>query len=368
MADVLINKFNDRVAIGLGEVLWSWQRCDGCQANMKCQTTVCSSYISRAKRYMKYYEALVLDYHDELPLEGQPFKTHGDIWKAILLLTTHPELTRAEFSRLISAPSVAPVNHNLLIDATTLVVKIVCMTDCSSLYYSPRRLEEGNMGLVWGDQTPFEKYLQDLFATQSHPVWSSQHGQNEVLCTRRSRMRATKLRKHLGLTVCPTHEIRDHLRLDTRRNEIKIFHYTSFIKENLKAKRNSSVINLLPRQLLLEILDSTQRILFPLSDAKSRKLLRHLISNSDYAFDPEIEKFELSIFSNPGEENIPYVYLAERLEELFQELQSPKPRTWLDKQMQRRSGARYSEFPNHVRSKSPDIFAKQVSITQISIR
>ncbi|KAI1109097.1 hypothetical protein F5Y14DRAFT_458575 [Nemania sp. NC0429] len=197
------------------------------------------------------------------------------------------------------------------------------------------------MRLVWASGTPFNRYLQDLFTPQSHPVWSSQYGQNEALYTKRSRMRATKLKKHLRSTVCPTYEIRDYLRLDTRRNEIKVFHYASFLKEHPKANRDPSAVGLLPRQLLFEILDSTQRILFPLGDAKSRRLLKHLISNRDYLFDPEIEKFELSILSNHGEENRSYVYLVDRLEELFQELQSPRPRTWLEEQMQRRSGARY---------------------------
>ncbi|KAI3333510.1 hypothetical protein F4824DRAFT_245819 [Ustulina deusta] len=341
MASVSIDRFDDRVAVGLGEVLWSWQCCNDCKANKKCRSTACSSRVGRAKRYLQFYEALVLDYHDELPLEGHPFKTHGDIWKAISLLTSRPELTRAEFSELISASSLAPVDHKLLMDATALIVKVVCMIDCSNLHYSPGRLEEGNSGPSWGDQVPFNKYLQDLFTPQNHPIWSSRYGQNEVLYARKSQLRATKLRKHLNLTFCPTHDIRDHLRLDIRRNELQIFHYASFLKENLRAKKNCSSLDLLPRQLLLEVLDSTQRILFPLSDAKSRRLLRSLISSSDYSFDPETEKFELSTVCNPGEESISYIYLADQLEELFQESQSPQPRTWLDKQMQRRSGARY---------------------------
>ncbi|KAH8166758.1 hypothetical protein CIB48_g1520 [Xylaria polymorpha] len=63
--------------------------------------------------------------------------------------------------------------------------------------------------------------------------------------------------------------------------------------------------------------------------------------NTDYSFDAEIEKFDLSTLCNPGEEVISYIYFADRLEELFQELQSPRPRTWLEKQMQRRSGGRH---------------------------
>ncbi|KAI1740903.1 hypothetical protein F4680DRAFT_458461 [Xylaria scruposa] len=345
MADIPIDKFDDRVAVGLSEVLWSWQCCNNCNDSKRCQSTTCPSQTLRIKRYLQFYEALVLDYHEELPLEGHPFKTHGDIWKAISLLTSRPDLTRVEFSELISAFSSSSVDHTFLMDATSLIVKIVCMIDCSNMQYSPGRLEEGNSSPPWKDQVPFNKYLQDIFTTQNHPIWSSQYGQNEVVYARKAQLRATKLRKHLNLTFCPTHDIRDHLRLDIRRNELQIFHYASFLKENLRAKKNSSHSGLLPRQLLLEVLDSIQRILFPLSDAKSRRLLRSLISNSDYSFDPETEKFELSTVCNPGEEVTPYIYLADRLEGLFQELQSPRPRTWLEKQIQRRSGARYSELP-----------------------
>ncbi|KAI0466801.1 hypothetical protein F4859DRAFT_507091 [Xylaria cf. heliscus] len=349
MADVSIDQFDNKVAAGLGEVLWSWQRCDNCKpdcnGNKKCQSTTCSSYITRAKRYFQFYEAVVLDYHDELPLEGYPFKTHGDIWEAISLLTNRPELTRAEFSELISTSSLAPVEHRLLMDATALVVKIVCMVNCSNLHYTPGRLEEGNSGPLWKHHVPFTKYLQDLFPLQNHPVWSSQCGQNEVLDARKAQLKATKLMKRIKLKFCPTRNIKEHLHLNIQQNELRIFHYASFLKENLRAKKETPHLELLPRQLLLEVLDSTQRIIFPLSDAKSRKLLKSFISSKDYSFDPEMENFELSALCNTGEETISsYIYLANQLEELFQESQNPQPRTWLEKYIQRRAGARYSDL------------------------
>ncbi|KAI1423454.1 hypothetical protein F5Y12DRAFT_798300 [Xylaria sp. FL1777] len=314
MASVSIDKFDDSVVVGL---VWSWQCCDGCKASRRCQSSIFQSHNTRSKRY--------------------PFKTHGDIWKAISLLTHHPELTRVELSELISASSLVPVDHKLSMDATALIVKIVCMIDCSSLHYSPGRLEEGNSRPFWGDQVPFNKYLQDLFTTQSHPAWPSRYGQNETLYARKTQLRTTKLMKHLNLKFYPTHDIRDHLRLDLRHRELHVFHYDSFLKENLRAK-NSSYFNLincrdlLPKQLLLEILDSI-------------RLLRSPISNSDYSFDPETDKFELSTVCNAGEENASYIYLANQLKELFQGLRNPQPRTWLEKQMQRRSGARYSKLP-----------------------
>ena len=95
----------------------------------------------------------------------------------------------------------------------------------------------------------------------------------------------------------------------------------------------------LPRQLVLEVLDSLQGILFPISDPKSKRLLQSLVTA--YSLDPDIFRFEFSSIRMVGEENIPYVFLADRLSELYNELQNPRPRGWLQRQMERKSGARY---------------------------
>jgi hypothetical protein len=95
----------------------------------------------------------------------------------------------------------------------------------------------------------------------------------------------------------------------------------------------------LPRQLLLETLDSLQVVLFPLSDPKSKRLLCSLIH--ECSLDPDILRFEFSSIRNAGEESVPYVFLADRLADLYNELQNPKPRGWLGRQMERKSGARY---------------------------
>ena len=54
----------------------------------------------------------------------------------------------------------------------------------------------------------------------------------------------------------------------------------------------------LPRQLILEHLDSIQKILFPLSDPKSRALLLSLTTRE--AFDPECLRFESAPIRHAG--------------------------------------------------------------------
>jgi hypothetical protein len=80
-------------------------------------------------------------------------------------------------------------------------------------------------------------------------------------------------------------------------------------------------------------------VLFPIGDRKSKKLLQSLVATSD--FDPDILRVEVSSIRRAGEETIPYVYLAERLTDLYDELQSTRPRSRFEQILERKSGARY---------------------------
>ncbi|KAI0396556.1 hypothetical protein F5Y17DRAFT_89729 [Xylariaceae sp. FL0594] len=351
MATVPINEVNDNVFLALGEMLWSWELCKGCAAGQACSSSLScsSSRMPKAKRYFQFYEALVLDYLQGVLESRRVLNTHGDVFRIIEYLKTNPDVTYSGLSEII-CPAGHPDNSTEAVsNAIILAVKVGTMIDCSALYQSPDRLEKGMSRICWRGDVPFSKYLQDLFPTQNHPVWSSPHQENDVLLVMKSELRAPKLVKHLKLKFRPTHDIRNHLRLDPRRNTLEVFHYTSFLKEQLRAtRREASGIGarnipgaLLPRQLLLETLDSTQQILFPLHDAKAKRILNSLVKDQRYKFDAETGRFEFGALRSAGEENISYVYLADRLEELYQELQNPRPRSWLDGHLQRRSGARY---------------------------
>jgi hypothetical protein len=95
----------------------------------------------------------------------------------------------------------------------------------------------------------------------------------------------------------------------------------------------------LPRQLALEILDSIQKIIFPLDDAKSRSILQSLVSKS--FFDQDCLRFESTSIRNADEKDIAYHYFGSCLADLYEELENPKPRGWLEKWLERKSGARY---------------------------
>jgi hypothetical protein len=239
MAHLAIHQFNDNVFLELGKALWNWESCDGCSATGCAKATACSSLQPiRAQRYFRFYEAVVLDYKDASHHERNVFKTHGDIFKAIVHLKKNLETTRSDLNSFISSSDhLSTANRNDLLNASALVVRVVAMLDCSTSYQSPDRLEKGLSRVYWEDHVPFRKYLQDLFPKHRNVFFSASDG-NDLVLGSHSRLRATKLHKHLKITLRPTPDIRNHLRLDPGGKELDIFHYASFLKEHLRATRN----------------------------------------------------------------------------------------------------------------------------------
>ncbi|KAK0660862.1 hypothetical protein QBC41DRAFT_350786 [Cercophora samala] len=333
----------------LGKVLWGWELCDTLVSAKECKAKGPCPHrrIGQLQRFFQFYKALTLNYADSYSPANRLFKTHQDLHQAICELKANPDITRAQFSRVIANQSGRPEStQSSLLDATALVVNVLTMIDCSALYQSPDRLETGAYRLHWKDEVPFSKYIQDLFPTTSHPILS--FNDNLSSTEMKSELRGIKLKKRLRMQFRDTHDIQNHLKLDRELNTLEIYHHTAFLKEQLRLTKGDGVFSIpsdslrvgaLPRQLVLETLDSLQTILFPLSEPKSKRLLRSL--TKEFSFDPDIQHLEVSAIRKTGEESIQYVFLADRLAELHNELQTPRPRGWLNKQLERKSGARY---------------------------
>ncbi|KAK1972256.1 hypothetical protein LY78DRAFT_688452 [Colletotrichum sublineola] len=205
-------------------------------------------------------------------------------------------------------------------DSIDLAIRTTLMMDGSALDYSTDRLEKGVHHVQWKLGEPLSKFIERIFTSESHTILSyPEHLSHPDF---KSELKATRLKRGLGIAIHPTADLRDHLKLDRKTMTLK------FCKRELC---------LAP--FLLEVLESLQGVLFPLTDKKSRKLLRSYVESG--AFDPAIQNFEFRSIKNKGEEVVPFFYLASRLDELHQELLDPSPRGWLERQFERRSGSRY---------------------------
>lgn len=96
---------------------------------------------------------------------------------------------------------------------------------------------------------------------------------------------------------------------------------------------------MLPRALALEVLDSIQKILFPLADYESHKLLESLTSTSTSNFDADVLRYVSGAIRKREEEYVSYCYFGARLADLHHEMLNPSPRG-VEKWFERNSGAR----------------------------
>lgn len=97
----------------------------------------------------------------------------------------------------------------------------------------------------------------------------------------------------------------------------------------------------LPRQLAIEVLESIQNTLFP-PNADSLILLRSLVLKHN--LDPDCLRFEPSTYQLECERTTPscvYRHLESRMVELYEELDDPTPRGFLERWLERKSGSRY---------------------------
>jgi hypothetical protein len=204
------------------------------------------------------------------------------------------------------------------------------------------------MSKPWTDNMQFSQFIDEIFPKSDHPSLNDLEA--STTAGLRASLMARKLKKHASLTFQPTDDLRNHLRLNQKAGVVEIFHHTAFLKEHLRLTRDSPrnitvgesiSMGALPRQLVLEALDSIQKILFPLTDKKSHALLQSLTSSRAAGFDPDCLRFESSSIRLPEEKDIAYYYFGSRLMDLYEELQDPKPRGWLERWLERRSAPRY---------------------------
>ncbi|OTA90019.1 hypothetical protein M434DRAFT_398257 [Hypoxylon sp. CO27-5] len=331
----------------LAQTLWSWDVCVDCALGRTCISQGCpSSRIFQLQRYIQYYRAIIATYIEGYSGKKTLIETCEDLFVVISALKSNPDATLAELCQL-AFPTTDPTSVSAeQIDGLALSVRVIFMIDPSALHHSSHILEIGAFREHWRSDVPFSKFIQDAFPIGHHHVLS--YANSELFVNVKSELKATHLKKRLGITIRATSDIRNHLHFNRRHNILEVYHYTGFLKEQLRATKDlddCSSLSLsikrgaLPRQLVLEVLDSLQGVLFPLADPKSKRLLQSLVSSS--SFDPDILKFEHSSIRRVGEENVSYTYFADRLSDLYNELQNPRPRGWLEQEMERKSGARH---------------------------
>jgi hypothetical protein len=332
----------------LSETLWRWGKCLSCEKNHVCEAKDCPMGRKKSlQRFFDYYKYITRSYAPDVEYGETPaFATHQDLFNLIGILKSEPEATRAQVGATFFQGRYN-VPDRERDKAINLAVRVLVMISSVADTEIAMLLESGPYPASWRQDTPFSQFISETLPTSDHP--SLNDVDSSSFSTRRS-LTAIKLQKRARLSFEPTDDIHNHLKLEDKTGIVYIFHHTAVLKEHLLLTKDlpaklsiseSLQRGALPRQLALEVLDSIQKLLFPLNDSKSRALLMSLTSKAKGAFDPDCLRFESSSIRRPEEHKISYYYLGERLMDLYSELDDPRPRGGLARWLERRSRPRY---------------------------
>ncbi|KAK7976196.1 thioredoxin [Apiospora arundinis] len=248
------------------------------------------------------------------------------------------ELTEAYFTgRDKLSTSLPPADQHR---AVNLAVQVVSMVSCSARERAPGGvLELGTLPTLWQDGVCFADFLSSTFPgaeMNTSVALESRKIQPEV----KFAITAARLKKIAGLRFEPTDDLRNHLKLDAQNGVIKIYHHTSVLREHIAAhekaaqegssSRTSAILSKVSR----EVLHSIQVVLFPFN-TPSEDILRSLVRKE--SLDPDCIQYGFGV----GEDNLEYSCFGSKLMDLYDEVDNPSPRGFMEKWFERKSGARY---------------------------
>ncbi|KAK0622631.1 hypothetical protein B0T14DRAFT_475711 [Immersiella caudata] len=335
--------------------LWNWNSCAACssRANAPCEISCPTRRAGQLGPFNNFYKTTTSRHLSEFTSSNElALRGHEDLIEVIRYLKERPNVPRQQLTadffsdRAKREGSREQPNVHDQDRAFDLAARILIMLNCSTeLNQVEALLEEGPRLVTWAKGNSLAKFIAATFPTTDHPSLNDPN-QRSKANTLKLGLQARRLTKIAGLTFRPTDNLADHLRLDPKEGTIEIFHHTRALKEFLIATQqdhSTPTMNpYLPRNLALEVIDTIQKILFPLG-SPSEPLLRTLIVK--HAFDPDcLRLVDPAPYRLPHENDIPYHHFGSRLMDLAHELEHPTPRGVMDKWLERRSGARYVMF------------------------
>ena len=223
----------------LGQVLWSWTRCNNCQNRNQCATQICPSQgRKRLQRFFKYYAELTASYDPDIGLGEHPaLQTHEDLLEIIRQLRLEPDITRAALATKIygaSGERTPPVEDQER--AINLAVKVMIMVNCCAERQSSGLLEHGAYQVPWRGDSTLCQFIQDIFPKTENPTINADDSNPPL--DMKTALRARNLKKQIGLKIRPTDDIRRHLKLDRTEKIVDVYHHTAFLKEHLRLTKD----------------------------------------------------------------------------------------------------------------------------------
>ncbi|KAF2823928.1 hypothetical protein CC86DRAFT_468904 [Ophiobolus disseminans] len=313
----------------LGQLLWEWKLCGECDTAPSCTQRGCPwSRAETLRLFWDLYERMTDAYCPERLGRKAALSSHGgliDMMRTIKecrsiarqdLLLEHFEAHRVGGDR---PPTLNDQNRAFNIGASLLL-----MMDFGVLHDAANSVEGNHPRIQWRDRVSMNNFVDEAFPSMLTKVDMRSITVN---------LTAMQLKKNGKLRLKATNDVRRHLVVDHEERTVWVFQHDSMLRELLRAGDPNQYAGVLPRELILELLDTIHIVLFP-SNPESYKLLESLVSKN--RFDSGLLTLASVPYRKSGDPEVSYTYFGERLVALKDELQSPRPHGWLQERLGRK--------------------------------
>jgi hypothetical protein len=207
-----------------------------------------------------------------------------------------------------------------------IVASLMLLMDLGVLHDGKISSSRRVIHALWRNGVSADGFIREAFPTGSVCALSDVEDMLPAL-------RADKLQKHAKLRLQATDDIRYHLLLDKKEKIVWAFHQTTALRQRLSAADHVTAADMLPRDLMLEVLDTIHLVLFP-PLLGPQNLLAHLVKKDGW--DKGLLSDVITSYWDNNDPVVSFTYFRDRLEELYKEFQSPTPHGWLQKRLIRR--------------------------------
>ncbi|KAI1468823.1 uncharacterized protein F4812DRAFT_424828 [Daldinia caldariorum] len=342
----------------LCEALWGWKPCADWieeQKYHKCLHQDPRCHHQRAERlqlFFDFYGEITAYYVPEFSSSLPPaFNSHGDLIAIIQYIKKNADKPRVQLTLehfgISGQPRVSPSpspssDQNRAFD---LAARVITTFECTIEGQADSQLEAGLHPAIWPSDRTFNQFVDSCIPKQSQLRVGPYNDIAQQPQLHLGSLTVKRLKRIAKLTIVRTDDLGSHLLLDRKNGTVAIYHHTSVLKEHLMMAQtqhhtpgpSTSQHSNLPKDLVQETMYTLKHVLFPV-DPESRSLLQSLITKDK--FDPDLRN-DIDTSWQQHEAPMVYEHWGLRLMDLYDEIQTPTPRGYLERWMERKSGSRY---------------------------
>jgi hypothetical protein len=294
----------------LAKCLWDWRLCGNCDGKAHCDAATCpwtlrdrvNPALSRYTRLCSYY----------MPIETaqQALNDHLDLLAIIKVIKDNADVSKKDLMEgyYVGARDLVHVSDQE--KAFNLAVSVLLYMNCGMPNDCADTLEDSADAVPWILGESVIAFIDGIFVNRAIVDVGS------------------VLMRKAGLRFQATDDLHSHLRLDLRNRTVFVYDSTSVLEEILAASKQSPQDSTLPRALILEVLHTIYKTLFP-PGRESEGFASYL--SKKHGFQEKFLRYKIHSLERDDDPEIDYSYFGERLLDLQNELKDPSARNWFER-------------------------------------